>query len=71
MIRLDGQPIGWFHAFERAGGYAAGVATGLLGFAQILWDPNRQGIHDKIVATVVIREGGPRQDTSTHGTAAG
>ncbi|MEZ4417393.1 MAG: RDD family protein [Gemmatimonadota bacterium] len=60
VIRLDGQPIGWFAAFERAGGYAAGVATGLLGFAQILWDPNRQGIHDKIVATVVVREGAPR-----------
>ena len=39
---------------ERFGGYAASVTLGLLGFAQILWDKNRQGFHDKIVETVVI-----------------
>ena len=60
VLRLDGHPIGWFHAFERAGGYAAGVATGMLGFFQVFWDPNRQGIHDKVVATVVVREGVPK-----------
>jgi hypothetical protein len=56
VIRLDGKPIGWWVAFERAGGYWAGVATGLLGFLQILWDRNRQGIHDKITETAVIRQ---------------
>ena len=60
VLRLDGHPMGWFHAFERAGGYAAGVATGMLGFFQVFWDPNRQGIHDKVVATVVVREGAPK-----------
>jgi hypothetical protein len=55
VIRLDGKPIGWWVAFERTGGYWAGVATGLLGFLQILWDRNRQGIHDKITETAVIR----------------
>jgi uncharacterized RDD family membrane protein YckC len=39
------------------GGYAAGFATGLLGFAQVFWDANRQGIHDRIVGTVVIMDG--------------
>ncbi len=53
VVRLDGQPVTWWHAFERAGGYTAGLATGLLGFAQIYWDPNRQAIHDKIAGTVV------------------
>lgn len=57
VLRLDGEPITWWLAFERAGGYAAGVATGLLGFAQVYWDPNRQGIHDKIAGTVVVRTG--------------
>jgi len=57
VLRLDGQPITWWTAFERAGGYAAGFATGLLGFAQILWDANRQGIHDRIVGTVVVVDG--------------
>ncbi len=56
VIRLDGLPIGWWAAFERFGGYAASFATGLLGFFQILWDDNRQAIHDKIAFTVVVRE---------------
>jgi hypothetical protein len=54
VLRLDGEPMTWWSAFERAGGYIAGVATGLLGFAQVFWDPNRQCIHDKIVGTVVV-----------------
>jgi hypothetical protein len=60
VLRLDGQPIGWWSAFERAGGYAAGVATGFLGFAQIFWDSNRQCIHDKISETVVVVDGAER-----------
>lgn len=57
VVRLDGEPITWWTAFERAGGYAAGFATGLLGFAQVFWDANRQAIHDRIVGTVVIQDG--------------
>ncbi len=60
VVRLDGHPVTWWHAFERAGGYAAGLATGTLGFAQIYWDANRQAIHDKVAGTVVIREGAPK-----------
>ena len=41
--------------FGRYGGYGAGFATGLLGFLQVYWDPNRQAIQDKISATVVIQ----------------
>jgi len=58
--RLDGEPINWWVAFERAGGYAAGLATGLLGFAQVYWDANRQAIHDRIVGTVVVMDGAER-----------
>lgn len=57
VVRLDGEPITWWIAFERAGGYAAGFATGLLGFAQVYWDANRQAIHDRIVGTVVVVDG--------------
>lgn len=57
VVRLDGEAITWWVAFERVGGYAAGFATGLLGFAQVFWDANRQGIHDRIVGTVVIVDG--------------
>jgi uncharacterized RDD family membrane protein YckC len=60
VLRLDGGPITWWVAFERAGGYAAGFATGLLGFAQIFWDANRQAIHDRIVGTVVVLDGAPK-----------
>lgn len=55
VVRLDGKPISLWFALERFGGYAAGVITGFLGFAQLYWDPNRQAIHDRIARTVVIR----------------
>jgi hypothetical protein len=60
VVQLDGERMGWFAAFERAGGYIAGLATGLLGFVQVYWDPNRQCIHDKIVGTVVVDTRAPR-----------
>lgn len=56
VISLTGKPIGWWASFERFGGYAAGFATGLLGFLQIYWDDNRQAIHDKIAVTAVVRD---------------
>jgi hypothetical protein len=56
VLRLNGQPMTLWASFERFGGYAAGLLTGLLGFAQVYWDRNRQAIHDKITETVVVRE---------------
>lgn len=55
VVRLSGEPLGLWFSFERFGGYAAGIATGLLGFVQLYWDPNRQAIHDRVARTVVIR----------------
>lgn len=60
VVRLSGAPIGWWAAFERFGGYAASIFTGLLGFLQITWDRNRMALHDKITETVVVREGEAR-----------
>lgn len=54
VIRLDGHPLGWWGAFNRFGGYAASAFTGLLGFFEMLWDPNRQALHDRVVRTVVV-----------------
>lgn len=54
VVRLNGEPLSLWFAFERFGGYAAGLATGLLGFVQLYWDPNRQGIHDRVARTVVV-----------------
>ena len=33
---------------------SAGMATGLFGFLQVFWDPNRQAIQDKTAHTVVV-----------------
>ncbi|RKZ99281.1 MAG: hypothetical protein DRQ47_11315 [Gammaproteobacteria bacterium] len=54
VIQLDGQKLSLWNSFGRYGGYAASVVTGLTGFLQIYWDPNRQGLHDKVSSTVVI-----------------
>ncbi len=71
VVRLNGQPLGLYMSLERAGGYAAGLATGLLGFAQVWWDPNRQAIHDKIAETVVVREGMAKRSIGQQSPAAG
>jgi DNA-binding transcriptional MerR regulator len=55
VVRLDGKPIGLWAAFNRFGGYAASIFTGLLGFFEMFWDRNRQALHDRIAATVVVR----------------
>lgn len=55
VMRLDGRPLTAMDTFTRYGGYAAGLATGLIGFARLLWDPNRQAIEDRIAWTVVLR----------------
>lgn len=55
VLRLDGLPITLWASFERFGGYAAGLFTGLMGYLQVYWDRNRQAIQDKISETVVIR----------------
>jgi hypothetical protein len=57
VVMIDKRPLSLWLSFERAGGYAAGFATGLLGFAQVFWDPNRQAIHDKISETIVVQDG--------------
>ncbi len=56
IVRLSGQPISWWIAFERFGGYGASVFTGMLGFFEMLWDANRQALHDKVARTVVVQE---------------
>ena len=60
VVELTGKPLGLMTCFGRYGGYAAGLATGGMGFLQILWDPNRQAVEDKLAHTVVIDLRGPR-----------
>jgi uncharacterized RDD family membrane protein YckC len=56
VLRLDGSALSYWIAFERFGGYAASLFTGMEGFLRILWDRNRQCLQDKLAETVVIRE---------------
>lgn len=54
VLELTGKPMTVMLSLKRYGGYAAGLATGGLGFMQLLWDPNRQALHDKAAHTVVV-----------------
>lgn len=54
IVELSGQPLTPLRGLKRYGGYAAGMATGGLGFLQLLWEPNRQALHDRAAHTVVI-----------------
>jgi hypothetical protein len=67
VLRLDGAPLRLWDAFGRAGGYAASFSTLGLGFFEAIRDPNRQALHDKIAATVVVRD--PRRSLLPRGAA--
>ena len=54
VVELTGQPMTVMRSLRRYGGYAAGMMTGGLGYAQMLWDPNRQAIQDRTAHTAVI-----------------
>lgn len=56
VLRIDGKPMTLWRSWERFHGYAASMLTGLLGFLQILWDPSRQCLHDKVAETVVVQD---------------
>jgi len=60
VVHLTGKALGMMDSFGRYGGYAAGLATGGIGLLQVLWDPNRQAVEDKLAHTVVIDLRGPR-----------
>lgn len=54
VVKIGGTEMSLWESFGRYGGYSAGLATGLMGFLQVIWDPNRQAIHDKVSETVVL-----------------
>jgi hypothetical protein len=60
IVELTGKPLTLLTTFGRYGGYAAGMATGGIGFLQVLWDENRQAVQDKIAHTVVVDLRAPR-----------
>ena len=55
VVRMDGQPITFAVALVRALAAAFSILVLFLGFLWIAWDAERQGWHDKIAGTVVLK----------------
>jgi uncharacterized RDD family membrane protein YckC len=55
VVRLDGQPLAFTVALVRALAAGFSIIVLFLGFLWIAWDPEKQGWHDRIAGTVVLR----------------
>lgn len=55
VVRLDGQPVAFTVALVRALAAAFSIMVLFLGFLWIAWDLEKQGWHDRIAGTAVIR----------------
>ncbi|HEX9897309.1 MAG TPA: RDD family protein [Dehalococcoidales bacterium] len=55
ITQFDGSPIGWGSAFLRYCGYIISAVILFIGFIWVGFDSRRQGIHDKIAETFVVR----------------
>lgn len=55
VVRFNGQSIGWGGAFLRFCGYIISSVFLLVGFFWVAFDGRRQGWHDKIAETFVVR----------------
>ena len=55
VVRLNGDRVGYGKAFLRWIGYLVSTSIFYLGFIWAAWDRNKQGWHDKIAGTYVIR----------------
>ncbi|MBI2325467.1 MAG: RDD family protein [Chloroflexi bacterium] len=55
IVKADGTPFGLVPAIIRYVGYIVSGVVLLLGFFWILFDPNKQGWHDKIAGTYVVK----------------
>jgi uncharacterized RDD family membrane protein YckC len=56
VIRRDGRPLGLGGALARYLGYMVSALLLGLGFVWIAFDAQRQGLHDKLAASVVVPE---------------
>jgi uncharacterized RDD family membrane protein YckC len=55
VVRLDGQPVTFTVALVRGLAAAFSIVVCFLGFLWIAWDSDKQGWHDKIAGTAVVR----------------
>jgi uncharacterized RDD family membrane protein YckC len=55
VVSMNGEPIDLWRALMRAMALAISIAVLLLGVALVLVDRKKQGLHDKIARTYVVR----------------
>lgn len=55
VVRVDGREMDWATAVVRALSCFLSAVVAGLGFLWIAFDPDKQGWHDKIAGTVVVR----------------
>jgi uncharacterized RDD family membrane protein YckC len=55
VVRLDGRPVDWGTAIVRALSCFLSLVVFGLGFIWIAFDSEKQGWHDKIAGTIVVR----------------
>jgi uncharacterized RDD family membrane protein YckC len=55
IISIYHHRIGLWHCIERSLGYVASTLELMFGFYQVLWNPNRMALHDRIAETIVIK----------------
>lgn len=55
VVRTDGEPVSFAAALVRALAAGFSICVLFLGFFWIAWDPEKQGWHDKIAGTVVLK----------------
>lgn len=56
VVKADGSAVGYGGAFLRevVGKFISGIIL-LIGYFWMLWDPNKQALHDKIAGTYVVK----------------
>jgi uncharacterized RDD family membrane protein YckC len=55
VIRTDSSPVKWQCALCRLLGYIVSIATIFIGFIWIAFDSRKQGLHDKVADTYVVK----------------
>jgi uncharacterized RDD family membrane protein YckC len=55
IIRSKSNPVDLSHSIQRFGGYILCVLTVFVGFIWIAFDSHKQGLHDKIADTCVVK----------------
>jgi len=55
VVTTEGKPVNYQKAIIRYLGYIVSGLPVFLGFLWVLWDDKKQGFHDKIAGTVVVK----------------